>query len=174
MNRKRGNGEGTIHRRKNGGWCAQYTVYTAKGRKRKTLYGKTRAEVAAKLAKAVSDREGGLVFSADGVKLEEYLRRWLEDSVKDTVRNTTYERYEQIARRHIIPMLGDLKLKTVAPTHVRALYKEKLQSLSPRTVQYIHITLHKALKQAVTDGLIPRNATEAVKPPQVRREETQP
>jgi integrase len=36
-------------------------------------------------------------------------------------------------------------------------------------VQYIHVTLHKALKQAVNDGLIPRNATEAVKPPQVRR-----
>jgi hypothetical protein len=42
---KRGNGEGTIHRRKGGGWCAQYTVYTAEGRKRKTIYGKTRAEV---------------------------------------------------------------------------------------------------------------------------------
>jgi hypothetical protein len=45
LSRKRGNGEGTIHRRKDGGWCAQYTVYTAQGRKRKTIYGKTRAEV---------------------------------------------------------------------------------------------------------------------------------
>jgi integrase len=41
-------------------------------------------------------------------------------------------------------------------------------------VQYIHVTLHKALKQAVHDGLIPRNATEAVKPPQVCREEIRP
>jgi integrase len=40
--------------------------------------------------------------------------------------------------------------------------------------QYIHVTLHKALKQAVADGLIPRNATEAVRPPQVRKEEIQP
>jgi hypothetical protein len=30
LSKKRGNGEGTIHRRKAGGWCAQYTVYTAK------------------------------------------------------------------------------------------------------------------------------------------------
>jgi hypothetical protein len=37
LSKKRGNGEGSIHRRKGGGWCAQYTVYTAKGRKRKTL-----------------------------------------------------------------------------------------------------------------------------------------
>jgi len=34
VSKKRGNGEGSIHRRKNGGWCAQYTVYTAEGRKR--------------------------------------------------------------------------------------------------------------------------------------------
>jgi integrase len=171
---KRGNGEGTISRRKNGGWMAQYYVYTADGRKRKTLYGKTRKEVAKKLANALSDREGGLIFDAESLKLREYLSRWLKDSVKDTVRNTTYERYEQISRTHIIPMLGDVKLKGLSPTHVRGLYKEKRQTLSPRTVQYIHVTLHKALKQAVNDGLIPRNATEAVKPPQVCREEIRP
>jgi hypothetical protein len=50
---KRGNGEGTISRRKNGGWIAQYYVYTAKGCKRKTLYGKTRAEAARKLEGAL-------------------------------------------------------------------------------------------------------------------------
>jgi integrase len=174
LSKKRGNGEGSIHRRKGGGWCTQYTVYTADGRKRKTLYGKTRQEVATKLAKALSDRESGLNFDAEGLKLGEYLSRWLEDSVKDTVRNTTYARYEQISRTHIVPMLGSVKLKTLSPTHVRSLYKEKLSSLSPRTVQYIHVTLHKALKQAVNDGLIPRNATEAVKPPQVRRKEIRP
>src|ERR671917_1017884 len=111
MAKKRGNGEGSISRRKNGGWIAQYAVHTAEGRKRKTLYGKTRQEVATKLAKALSDRESGLNFDAEGLKLGEYLSRWLEDSVKDTVRNTTYERYEQISRTHIAPMLGDIKLK---------------------------------------------------------------
>jgi integrase len=50
---------------------------------------------------------------------------------------------------------------------VRGLYIEKLKAgLAPRMVQLIHVTLHKALKQAIMDGLIPRNVTEAVKPPQ--------
>lgn len=62
MSRKRGNGEGSIHRRKSGGWCAQYSVYTATGPKRKPLYGKTRAEVAAKLTRAIADRESGIIF----------------------------------------------------------------------------------------------------------------
>jgi integrase len=60
---------------------------------------------------------------------------------------------------------------------VRGLYREQLDAgLSPRTVQYVHVTLHKALKQAISDGgyrrwPYPRNVTEAVKPPQVSREE---
>jgi integrase len=99
----------------------------------------------------------------------------LADSVLDTVRPTTYECYEQIVRIHVRPALGGVKLKNLTPAHVRGLYREKPQAgLSPRTVQYIHVTLHKALKQAAQDGLIARNATEAVKAPQVRRQEIRP
>jgi integrase len=172
---KRGNGEGSITRRKNGGWCAQYVVHTAEGRKRKTLYGKTRQEVAAKLAKALSDREGGLLFDAGSLTVGEYLDRWLTDSVKDTVRLTTYQGYERICRLHIKPSLGRVRLKDLTVAHVRGLYRERLKAgLAPRMVQLIHVTLHKALKQAVMDGLIPRNVTEAVKPPQPEKKEIRP
>jgi integrase len=165
--KKRGNGEGTIYRRKNGGWATQYTIYTAEGRKRKTIYGNTRQEVAAKLAKVLSDREGGLTYDAEGLKLGEYLDRWLVDSVKDTVRLTTYQGYERICRLHIKPFLGRVRLKDLSVIHVRGLYRERLEAkLAPRMVQLIHVTLHKALKQAAVDRLIPRNVTEAVKAPQ--------
>ena len=172
---KRGNGEGSIWRRKSGGWCAQYTVYTSEGRKRRTLYGKTRQEVAAKLSKALADREGGLTFDAGTMTVGEYLARWLSHSVRDTVSQKTYERYESIVRVHLSPALGRIKLKALTPDHVRGLYREKLDSgLAPRSVLHIHRTLSKALKQATDDGLIPRNAAASVKPPQARREEMQP
>lgn len=80
---KRGNGEGTITRRKNGGWMAQYYVYTTEGRKRKTLYGKTRVETTKKLARVVSQRADGIVFDDQGLTMGEYLDRWLAD-VRDT------------------------------------------------------------------------------------------
>jgi integrase len=176
MAKRRGNGEGGITRHKKSGlYMARYTVQTPTGPKRKTLYGRTRREVDEKLTKAKADRDGGLVFDADNIKVGEYLGRWLTDSVLDTVRPTTFERYEQIVRLHIRPALGQLKLKNLTAAHVRGLYRQKLDGgLAPRTVQYVHVTLHKALEQAIADGLIPRNATEAVKPPQVRREEMRP
>ncbi len=175
MSKKRGNGEGSISRRRAGGWMAQYAVYTAEGRKRKTIYGKTRAEVAKKLSKALSDREGGLVFDAGGLTVGEYLDRWLSDSVKDTVRQTTYQGYERIVRLHIKPSLGRIKLKDLTVVHVRGNYRERLDAgLSPRMVQLVHVILHKALKQAVADGLIPHNAAEAVRPPRPEKKEITP
>jgi integrase len=123
----------------------------------------------------MADADRGLIFDADNLKVGEYLDRWLSDSVSDTVKATTFERYEQITRLHLKPALGRVKLKALTPAHVRSLYRDKLEAgSSARTVRYVHTTLHKALKQAVMDSLIPRNATEAVKPPQSSREEMHP
>jgi len=172
---KRGNGEGTIYRRKNGGWATQYIVYTAEGRKRKTLYGKTRQEVAAKLAKALSDREGGLVFDAENQTVSEYLERWLSDSVKGSVRPKTFDSYEWLVCKYIAPALGRVKLKTLTSAHLQGFYRSKLEAgLSPRTVQYLHVVLHRALKQALRWGLVPRNVSEAVDPPRGQKKEIRP
>ena len=82
MASKRGNGEGSKPRKRpDGRWEARYTIHTATGPKRKTLYGKTRAEVAAKLTKAMADRDGGLVFDDQKMTVGEFLDKWLYDAV---------------------------------------------------------------------------------------------
>jgi integrase len=171
---KRGNGEGSIYQRKDGRWVGQYTVQTEEGRKYRYIYGKSRKSVAERLTKAMADRDGGLIFDAGNVTVGEYLDRWLSDSVRDTVRNKTYNDYAYLVRRHIKPTLGRVQLKSLTPAHARRLYRAKLDSgLSSRTVNYVHVTLHKALKQAVNDGLIPRNVTDAVKAPRPVKKEVQ-
>jgi integrase len=145
----------------------RYTVHASEGAKQRAVYGK--------LTRAMADRVSGIVYDAGKLTTEEYLGRWLSDSVRDTVRQRTYERYEQLVRVHIVPALGRLKLKNLTPAHVRCFYRSKLdEGLAPRTVEYIHRTLSKALKQAVSDALIPRNAAGSVKPPQPRTEEIRP
>ena len=54
---KRGNGEGSITRRKDGLYMARYTVETATGAKRKTLYAKTRKEASDKLTVALAQAQ---------------------------------------------------------------------------------------------------------------------
>src|SRR3712207_8549531 len=59
-----------------------------------------------------SDRVEGLVSDAGVLTVGEYLDRWLKD-VRDTVRESTYERHEQLVRLHIRPALGRVKLKNL-------------------------------------------------------------
>jgi integrase len=175
MAKRRGNNEGSIYRRKDGYWVGQYGVQTAEGAKTRYIYGKRRADVREKLTKAIADRDGGLVYEAGNITIGEYLDRWLNDSVRDTVRQRTWERYEQFVRVHLTPALGKIKLAKLTAAHVRGLYRDKLNSgLAPRTVLHIHRAFSKALKQAAADGLIPRNPAAPVKPPQPRGEEIRP
>ncbi len=160
MGKKGANGMGGIRRRKDGRYEARYTVQTATGPKRKTIYGKDYDEVADKLIEALANRNKGLIFDAGNITVGDYLNRWLSDSVRDSVKRRTYESYLSIVGRHIQPGLGRVKLAALTPAHVQGLYRAKLDSgLSPTTVEHIHTTLHRALKQAVRWGLIPRNAS---------------
>jgi integrase len=154
---------------------AQYTAHTAEGRKRKTIYGKTRAEVAAKLAKALSDRENGLILDAGNQTSGEYLDQWLNGSVKGSVKSKTFNDYEWLVRKHIAPALTRIKLKALSPTHLQGLYQAKLEAgLSPNTVRHLHVVLHRALDQALRWGLVPRNVSKAVDPPKAQKKEIRP
>jgi integrase len=176
MAKRRGNGEGSItYRKKERRYMGRYTVHTTDGPKQKAVYGKTRAEAWEKLVKAMAEQDNGLVFDAGKLTTGLYLTSWLNDSVKDSVKPVTFDSYERLVRVHLIPALGRVRLKALTPPHIRRLYREKLDSgLSPRTVQYMHAILQRALKAAVNDGLIPRNPCAAVDPPQVRRKEIRP
>ena len=136
MTKRRGNGEGSITRHKKSGlYMARYTVQTPTGPKRKTIYGKKgekRQDVADRLAEALGDRSKGLVFESDNVKLGEYMALWLADSVRDTVRRSTFVRYEQITRLHIVPTLGRTKLKNLTPANAAASTDRSSIAASPR------------------------------------------
>jgi len=175
--KQQGNGSGTLYPRKNkdGKIVSYLGQYFGPDGKRRYVSAKHKGECREKLRAAMADADKGLVYNAGTITVSQYLDAWLKDSVKDTVRQRTYERYESIARVHIKPVLGRAKLKTLTPAHVRKLYREKLDAgLAPRTVNYIHTTLHKALKDAVADGLIPRNPSDAVKPPRPAKPEIRP
>jgi hypothetical protein len=126
LSRKRGNGEGSIYEHKrNGkkvGYRGSYTVYTATGPKRRYVSDKTREEVRQKLARAIADRDGGLVFDAGNFTAGEYLNRWLETSVKGSVRESTYRSYCRQVSRYVVPAIGSVRLKKHSAMHVQGMY----------------------------------------------------
>jgi len=118
---------------------------------------------------------GGIELDPSSVTVNEYLQRWLNDSVRGSVRPITFESYERLVRVHVVPALGCVKLKALSPAHLQALYRDRLDAgLSPSTVQRLHGVIHRALKQALRWGLVPRNVSEAAAPPKAQRKEIRP
>ena len=167
-------GTGSIYTRKDGTVIGQYEVDTPNGKKRRYIRGKNKKDVASRLSKAIADRDAGLVFDSENLTLSEYLSRWLS-STRGTIREGSWKQYEMVVRVHISPALGDIKLERLTALHVQNLYQQKLDSgVSLRRVLYIHVTLHKALKQAVKWLLIPRNVMDAVERPKPVSREIEP
>jgi hypothetical protein len=126
--RRCGNGEGSIYKRTDGRWVGQYFGYTVKGPTYRYIYGKTRQAVAEKLARVLSERDGGLVFDSGKLTVAEYMDRWLRESARNRLRLKTYEDYSGLTRRHIAPALGHVKLKKLTPLHLQQFYGAKLES----------------------------------------------
>ena len=175
MTRRRGNGEGSITRRKDGLYMARYTVETSTRIERKTLCAKTRTEAAQKLTEALANVQKGITADASAMAVGTFIERWLEDSVRGSVRQSTYQRDESLCRVHVVPALGKKKLKTLNAADVQRFYRAKLDSgLSSATVHKLHVILHKALGQARRWELVPRNVADDVDLPKVHKEEVRP
>src|SRR5918998_1807862 len=129
---RRPKGEGSIVKRADGRWQGAYQD----NGKRRYVYGKTRKEAAEKLRKAIWNVNLDTVEDSNKT-LEAYLNDWL-NTTRNTLRVSTYKRYEQIVRVHLIPDLGGIQLKNLSPTPIQDLCHNKVKVLSPRTVQYIH------------------------------------
>jgi integrase len=172
---RRSNGEGTISRRKDGRWEARYYVPTVNGTKRKTLYGKTQAEVRDKLTKALSDRIDGIVYDDENRTVGEYLDAWLKGSVYGSVRQSTYDRDTNLVNNHIKAVLGGLKLKKLNSAHVQSFYRDRLdKGLSASTVRKMHDILRRGLTQATKWHLVQRNVADTVKSPRPAPKEIRP
>lgn len=169
---RRGNGEGSISQRKNGTWEAKITL---ENNKRKSIYGKTRKEVQEKLKIALREQQQGTLVTAPQQKLGQFLDEWLENTQKHDVRPRTYERYEEIVRLHINPVLGHHHLQKLTPQHIKSFYAERLDGgYSTSTVASFHNVLHKALDAAVKWNLLIRNPCDLVDPPHVEEYEAHP
>lgn len=163
---KRSNGEGTIVKRSDDRWAGAITLPDGR---RKWLYGKTQQEVARKLAAVRHDRDSGLPISTDRRTVGDYLESWLEMR-KPSLRPSAHENYTWYCRQYIIPSIGQVPLAKLTGEHVQRLLSARLSDgLALSTVRYIHAVLRNALNEAVSLGLIARNAALVVKKPRAPR-----
>jgi integrase len=123
-------------------------------------------------ARLISEMKSGNYMEPSKTTLAQFLDRWLDD-IRSRVSPRTHERYVEIARKNIAPLLGAVFLTKLQPPQISAAYSKALASgrrdgtggLSPRTVIHMHRVLKQALSDAVRWQMLLRNPADAVKPP---------
>lgn len=167
---RRGHGEGSITRRKDGRYQAALTL---DNHKRKYFYGRTRKEVQDKLNHALYEQKQGTLATGPQQTVGICLENWLEQVVKLTRRFNTYKGYRSVIHRHLIPAFGHTKLQKLTIGHLQAFFAEKAQNLKPRMLVIMRSALIGALDDAVKQGFIGRNVAKFIDLPSVERYEGQ-
>jgi integrase len=167
VKRKRGNGEGNLRRRGDGLWEARYCVVDDGKQSRRSVYGRTRDEVARKLRAALKARDDGAPQPVGRETVAAFLARWMQGATL-SLRPPSVRRYRSALDTHIVPALGARRLRELGPQHVQAFYVHLTEEgLSPATVRLVHFVLHRAIDQAVRWGLVVRNVADLVDIPKL-------
>ena len=179
--KQRGHGEGGIRQRPDGTWEARISDGMKPDkqgklvRARRSVYGKTRAEVAAKLKVALREQQQGLPATNERTTVGEFLATYLA-LIEPVVRPSTYRSYEQNIRLYLIPALGRRSLARLTPREVQAFLDAKAQEttrtgrpFSAASLQRMRAVLRQALGQAEAWDQLPRNVAKLARPPKGAR-----
>lgn len=174
---RRAKGEGTIRQRRDGRWEGRIQVgYDRQGKKAyKHVYGRTKREVAKKLAELQQQMAAGVNLAAEQHTVATFLARWLSDQIEPNCRPKTYESYASMARLWIVPSLGGLPLASLTGQHIQHWLNELQKTdLSVTTVRYAHRLLKQALTVAVQWRLISSNPCTGIRLPKPQKYVIQP
>jgi len=140
-----------IYKRKDGRWEARYIASIGLDGKKKyaSVYAPTYTEAKAKQIECMNMARP---FSKVGgcSSLEEVMWVWLSTTV-NTVKLSTYQKYEGIIRNHIVNGIGNLQIQFISSQVLDQFAYEKLQGrqkLSPKTVNDILSVIGMAMSFA--------------------------
>jgi integrase len=134
----------------------------------------TRKQAETAIEEELQRRSHGIALDPHKLTVNQYLDRWLAH-IQTTLRARTVARYRALLKHHVRPYIGTRLLKQLQTLEVQAIYDQlsvggrkdgKPGGLDPQHILAVHRCLHRALEQAVTWRLVPRNvATDATPPP---------
>ena len=149
------------------------------GRRRQKWHGgfRTRKDAESALAKVLGEVVSGRYIEPSNVIFGDWIRSTWLPNMRTQVKASTWDSYDRNLRLHVLPRIGHLSVQAVSPQVLNTLYADLLVDgnhrraggLSPKTVRYLHATLHKAFADAVDLGLLATNPAVRAKPPRPNR-----
>jgi len=148
----------------------RYQAAVQRDGRRRYVYGRSPAEVAAKLQRLLAELEasGGTVPQPGRRTVGELLDAVLEHK-RARVAPRTHADYEALVERYLRPALGHVKLARLTPAHIQRCYDALLARGVVRQAAAAHAFLAMALRLARRWGWLGHLPTDRVEPPRRRR-----
>src|ERR687889_158030 len=109
MAKRRGHGEGSVYKRKDGRWVAVLELgWQGATRKRPAYYGRTKREAMDQLAEGRARLLTGLPLGSSRQTVGDFLDVWLRDIVAPNAKPNSYKAYAVKVRLYLKPHLGRL------------------------------------------------------------------
>jgi integrase len=173
--RKRGNGEGSVHKVSGKNlWRAVVTLGVVNGKRRRVVkYGRTKAEALEELRKLSA--AGPLVPTGSGlVSVATVVNRYLTLSV-GRLAVSTLASYRTTADLHILPRIGTVPARKCSPDMVRQVLDDMgAAGLSPSKRRHALTVIRRAFKLAVDEKVLASNPAVGVSAPRLEHHEIKP
>ncbi len=163
-------------------WEGRYTEGNDPGTGKqiqRSITGKTQKEVAQKLKAATAALDAGTYTAPCKMTVGEWLDIWAKEYL-NSVKYSTVCSYKATIRTHLKPGLGAIKMDALDAHTIQGFYNglsegtKERKAISPKTVKNVHGVLHKALEQALRNGYIRFNPSDACDLPRRVKKELQP
>jgi integrase len=173
-----GNRQSSVYLGKDGHWHGRVSV----GRKedgsldRRHVMSKSKGTVVAKVRALEKLRDEARVPKAGRAwTVEKWLLHWLEEIARPNIRDSSYQGYRTAVTKHMLPVIGSLRLDRLEPEQIEAVYRRMTDAgARPATVHQVHRTLRTALGEAERRGHLGRNPAQLVRPPRIQPEPVEP
>jgi len=167
---------GSVFQDKQGRWRGTVELPKVNGeRKKETFYGdtsKSEAQQKKILHSQVNELEyqieNNIYANESNATLGEYLNEWYKIYTVD-LQETTRQLYKFYMDKHIIPEIGNLKIKAIMPIQLQEFYNLKAKSLSGRSVGKLHSFINHTLKDAMKNRIIKYNPCDGVDKPKSKK-----
>lgn len=124
--------------------------------KRKWVYAKTREELEEKILQLKMEMRAGVDIS-DSTIFADYVQMWYNAYKKPNITSGTAMYYKGLLNNHILPYLGNMKVRDITPMQVTTLLGDLSKRYSKSHQGVILILLKEIFDSAVDNGLILRS-----------------
>jgi integrase len=158
MSKKRSHGDGGIDQRGENSWRLRYRV---NGKRYSKAFHGSLSDARKELRALIRSGDTGTHVEPDKITLGKWIDRWIAAGApgrsQKRAGRRTVERYSELMRCHVAPVLGERRLQQLQATEIDDLYVSLAAKLKPRTAHHVHVVLNACLGTAVRKGLMMSN-----------------